>query len=63
MFMSIPCGNLDDRDPPICSAGRDVPEDCRRVCKSYVAGMTEQELRRAMLWARIRSNEEDDSGE
>ena len=60
---AVPCGNLDDRDPPICSAGRDLPEGCRRHCEDYFPGLTEQERRRALLWARIRANEEDDSGE
>ena len=57
---NVPCAHLIERDPPQCEVGRRVPEDCRRACAAYSAGLTSQERDRAILWAEIRAHAEDD---
>lgn len=52
-MMETPCGHLIERDPPECQLCRRVPHDCR-YCEYYSPGITEQEKKRATLWAEIR---------
>ncbi len=48
-----PCANMIERDPPECTVGRRIPEDCHRACAYYQPGLTDQERLRAVAWRSI----------
>ncbi len=52
MTRSIPCGELIERDPPLCKLDRLVPEDCRD-CPHYTPGLNAQERTRCEVWTRV----------